>query len=305
MNWRLGKSSFTCAIIAVCFAAATARAQDDAAADIRTPDASAPDSGAQAATPGAGHRLPLWEAGLFGFGITQPAYPGSDQRVSRALALPFLIYRGSYLRAERGTFGLRALKTPRTELDVGFAATLGSQSSDIAARRGMADLGTLIEFGPRLKINLGDVSSGRRDSRLQFPLREVIDVSHGFVSRGIAFEPQWVADTRLPGRWLVSTSLGALFGDAQLASTYYGVAPAEATPTRPAYSARSGLIALRANLFAAHPLTTDVSVFYSFRIESLAGASNLNSPLVLRRVGWGAIVGLSWTLARSARRPSE
>ncbi|MGA8864630.1 MAG: MipA/OmpV family protein [Gallionella sp.] len=305
MNWQPGKSNFAGAIAAICFAATTARAQGDTAADTRPHDASTTNSGTQTATPGAGSGPPLWEAGLFGFGITQAAYPGSDERVSRALALPFLVYRGSYLRAERGTVGLRALKTPRTELDVGFAATPGSQSSDIAARRGMADLGTLIEFGPRLKVNLGDVSSSRRDSRLQFPLREVIDVSHGFVSRGIAFEPQWVTDTRLPGRWLVSTSLGAMFGDRRLGDTFYGVAPGEATPIRSSYTASGGLIALRANLFAAHPLTPDVSVFYSLRIESLAGAANLDSPLVRRRAGWGAVVGLSWTLARSAHRASE
>ena len=26
--------------------------------------------------------LPLWEAGLFGMGATQPAYPGADERAS-------------------------------------------------------------------------------------------------------------------------------------------------------------------------------------------------------------------------------
>ena len=305
MNWRPGKSVFVRAAAALCFLGTAALAQDDTAADTHFRDVPNRDSRTPAATADAGTVLPLWEAGLFGIGITQPAYPGSDERVSRALGLPFLVYRGSYFRAERGTVGLRALKTPRTELDVGFAATLGSHSSDIAARRGMADLGTLIEFGPRLKINLGDISNGSRDSRLQFPLREVIDVSHGFVSRGIAFEPEWVTDTHLPGHWLVTTSLGAMFGDSKLGDTFYGVAPGEATPSRSSYAAGGGLIALRASLFAAHPLTPDVRVFYSFRIESLAGAANLDSPLVRRHADWGAIVGLSWTLARSERQASK
>lgn len=249
--------------------------------------------------------LPLWEAGLFGFGLTQPAYPGSGERVSRLLGLPFLIYRGKYLRAERGNVGLRALKTPRSELYLGFAATLGSPSSDIAARQGMANLGTLIELGPRLKINLGDLSYGRSHSRFQFPLREVIDVSNGFVSRGIAFEPQWVKDTRLPGGWFLSTELGMLFGDSKLADTFYGVLPADATPTRNSYTARSGLFALRAGLFASHALTPDVRLFSSLRVESLAGATNRDSPLVRRHVGWGAVIGVSWTLERSARPAEE
>jgi outer membrane protein len=284
----------------VCFLSTSALAQNDQALN-----ASVQVFRAQAtpANPAAG--LPLWEAGLFGIAITQPAYPGSAERVSRALGLPYLIYRGRYFRAERGVVGLRALKTPRAELDVGFAASLGSHSSDIAVRRGMADLGTMIEFGPRLKINLGDISNGRSHSRLQFPLREVIDIDHGFVSRGIAFEPEWVNDTRLPRHWFVSTSLGAMFGDTKLGDTFYGVAPGEATATRNSYTARNGLIALRAGLLAAHALTPDVRMFYIFRIESLAGASNRDSPLVRRHVGWGAGIGLSWALARSAQRTEE
>lgn len=286
---------------AICFLSASALAQEYPAPDARAQDAPAQNAGAQ----GAPRALPLWEAGLFGLGYTQPAYPGADDRVSRALGLPYVIYRGRYLRAERGSVGLRAFKTPRTELDVGFAASLGSHSSDIAARRGMADLGTMIEFGPRLKINLGDVSSGRSDSRLQFPLRAVIDVSHGFISRGIAFEPQWVTDTRLPGRWFVSTSLGAMFGDKKLGDTFYAVAPGEATATRASYTAGSGLIALRAGLLAAHTLTPGVRLFFLMRIESLAGAANRDSPLVRRDTGWAAGVGLSRELARSERRTEE
>jgi outer membrane protein len=285
---------------ATCLLSASAFARDDVA-----PNAPAQAIKAQATPAAPRPGLPVWEAGLFGIAITQPAYPGSEERVSRALGLPYLIYRGKYLRAERGSVGLRALKTPRIEVDVGFAASLGSHSSDIAARRGMADLGTMIEFGPRLKIKLGDIANGRSQSRLQFPVREVIDISNGFVSRGIAFEPEWVTSTRLPGHWFVSTSLGAIFGDTKLGDTYYGVAPGEATATRNSYAARSGLIALRAGLTAAHALTPDVRMFYIFRIESLTGAANRDSPLVRRNVGWGTGIGISWALGRSEQSTDE
>jgi outer membrane scaffolding protein for murein synthesis (MipA/OmpV family) len=283
------------AVAAICFLTTSAFAQDDRTQDVP----------AQVTPASFPPKLPLWEAGLFGLGATQPAYPGAEDRTSRVLGLPYLIYRGEYLRADRGSVGVRALKTPRVELDVGFAASLGSRSSDIAARRGMADMGYMIEFGPRLKVNLGDVSSGQSDSRLQFPLREVIDVSHGFRSRGIAFEPEWVTGTRLPKRWFISTSLGTIFGDATLAGTFYGVAPHEATPTRASYTAKAGLIALRAGLLASHNLTPDVRLFYLLRFESLAGAANRDSPLVRRNAGWSAGIGIAWALARSEQSASD
>ena len=294
-------------LLAGCLLAACANARGEPAADdplANTAVTNVPERNTRPPAATAAPTRPLWEAGLLGFGITQPAYPGSEERVSRLLGLPFLIYRGRYLRAERGNVGLRALKTSRTELDLGFAATLGAPSSDIAARHGMANLGTLIEFGPRLKVNLGDLADISRDSRFQFPLREVIDVSHGFVSRGVAFEPQWVRDTRLPRHWLITTDLGMLFGDRTLADTFYGVSPADATPTRSSYTARSGLFALRAGLFVSHAASPDLRFFYSVRIESLAGAANRDSPLVRRKLGWGAMIGFAWTMGHS-ERPAE
>jgi outer membrane scaffolding protein for murein synthesis (MipA/OmpV family) len=245
--------------------------------------------------------LPLWEAGLIGGGVTQPAYPGADERANLLLGLPYMIYRGEYLRVDRGTVGVRALKTRRMEVDVGFAASLGSRAENIEARRGMDDLGTLLEFGPRLRINLGDVSEGSSDSRIQFPLRAVFDLNDHFRYRGIAFEPQWVKDTRLPAGWTSSLNLGAVFGDQQLMDTFYRVSPAEAIVTRPAYNAKSGLIALRASLFVSHLFNPDVRFFSYLRVDSVEGAANHDSPLVRRDIGWSVGLGLAWTLARSER----
>lgn len=246
-------------------------------------------------------RLPLWEAGVIGGGITQPAYPGADERASLLLGLPFVVYRGEYLRIDRSTVGVRAIKTERTEVDVGLAASLGSRAADSEARHGMDDLGTLLEFGPRLNISLGDVSAGRSDSRIQLPVRGVFDADDHFSYRGIAFEPQWVKDIRLPNDWLVSSNLGAVFGDQKLTDTFYRVAPAEATPTRPSYAARSGLIALRASLFASRLFTPDMRFFSYLRLDSVQGAANQGSPLVRRDYGWSAGIGLAWTLSHSER----
>ncbi|MES1982445.1 MAG: MipA/OmpV family protein [Pseudomonadota bacterium] len=250
-------------------------------------------------------RLPLWEAGVFGVGMAQTAYPGADQRVNRVLLLPYVLYRGAYLRTDQGTISVRAIKNPRTEVDVGFAASLGSNSSAIEARRGMADIGTLVEMGPRLRINLGDIESGRSTSRILLPLRGVFDLNDRLHGRGIAFEPQWVREQRLTERWLITTNLGALFGDAKLGDTFYGVAQDEATPARPSYQARGGLIALRSGVMVSHPLTADVKLVTFVQLESVAGAANRDSPLVRRNSGWTAGVGLSWIFARSDRRAND
>lgn len=249
--------------------------------------------------------LPLWEAGVLGTGLSQPAYPGAEERANRQLPLPLFIYRGKYLRIDRSTLGVRAIKTPRTEVDVGFAASLGSRSSDIEVRQGMDDLGTLLEFGPRLKINLGDVSEGRSESRIQFAIRSVFDANDHLSYHGIAFEPQWVIDVNLADGWLTSTTLGAVYGNQQLVDTFYRVTPAEATATRPAYDAQSGLISLRASLFASRMIAHDVRFFSYLRFDSVDGAANHSSPLVRHDNGWSVAVGIAWTLAHSGRSAKE
>ena len=124
-------------------------------------------------------RLPLWEVGAFATGVAQQAYPGASQRIDRALVLPFVIYRGKFLRSEDGTVGLRAIKTDTLEVDVGFGGSFGSNSNDIEARRGMPNLGTLVEFGPRVKWKLGKTPDNGR-LRTDVALRGVFDLTDSF-----------------------------------------------------------------------------------------------------------------------------
>lgn len=248
---------------------------------------------------------PLWEAGVFGGVATQPAYPGADENVDRALVLPWVVYRGPLLRIDRGALTVRALRTPRTELDVGFALSLGSNASDVQARRGLPDLGTLVEFGPRLKINLGELDGDRPAWRLDLPLRGVFDASDGLRHRGYAFEPQLVYETRRDGGWGLQASAGLVFGDRELNDTFYGVAPPFATASRPAYEARAGLIGSRAGLALSRRVGQDLRLFVFARVDSVAGGANDASPLVRRETGATAGVGLAWTLARSQRRGSD
>jgi outer membrane scaffolding protein for murein synthesis (MipA/OmpV family) len=242
---------------------------------------------------------PLWELGGVGLAAVQQAYPGSDQHISRGLAVPFVIYRGKFLRVDRDTVGLRAIKTPDFELDIGFAAAFGSSSNDIDARRGMPDLGTLVEFGPRLKWNLaGGPASG--NLRAEFALRGVYDLSDGLSNRGVSFEPRLIYEGLAPAGWRYSTSLGAVVGNEKLGKAFYGVAPQYATASRAAYNADSGLIAWRLGLSASREVTPNLRLFGFVRLDSVAGAANKASPLVRQNSGGTVGVALVYTFAKSA-----
>lgn len=247
---------------------------------------------------------PLWELGGVALGVSQQAYPGSDQQVNRALALPFFLYRGPILRADGETLGVRAVKTPTVEVDLGVAASLGSSSRQLDARRGMPTLGTLVEAGPRVKWQLGDGPAGAK-WQANFPLRAVFDLSDSLSQRGLAFEPELVLSRNTSNGWSWSARGGLVAGNRKLNDTFYGVAPVFATAARPAYEAKSGLIAWRLGASASRPITPDWSFFTFARVDTVAGAANDNSPLVRQKTGASVGLGVSYTWLRSERRAAD
>ncbi|AXA94558.1 MipA/OmpV family protein [Massilia sp. YMA4] len=246
--------------------------------------------------------LPLWEAGIVAGAASTPAYPGADDRSTRALALPLVVYRGKVLRADRSGINARLFDSDRVELDVGFAASLPARSRDVALRDGMPDLRSLVEFGPRLKLLLAAPDAVSR-VRLELPLRAPFELGHGFRRHGFVFEPRIVYETGSDaGTWQAAASVGAIAGNARLHAYFYDVAPQYATPWRPAYRAHGGLLATRVGLNLSRRLTPDWRVFGLVRYDHLGQAANRDSPLLRRDGGWSAGVGVTWTLYRSAAR---
>jgi outer membrane protein len=242
---------------------------------------------------------PLWELGVAGGVVSTPSYPGAEDRETRGLALPLVIYRGKVFRADQSGIGARLFRTDAAELDVGLAASLPARSDDVAARAGMPDLGGLAEFGPRLKLRLArfDPYSGLR---AELPLRAVIEVRSGLRHQGYTFEPRLVYERRsADGKWLFDTHVAAVAGDGKINRYFYEVRPEFATATRPAYGADAGLILVRAGVFAARVVNPDLRVYGFLRAENYGIGSNKDSPLHLRNNGLSAGVGLSWTIKRS------
>lgn len=245
--------------------------------------------------------LPLWELGMFGGAATTPAYPGSSDRSTRGLLLPFFIYRGEIMRVDQSGIGARLLRSDRIELDVGLAASLPAKSDDVSARAGMPNLGLLLELGPRLKVTLVKPTPDSR-LRLDLPLRAVIEARSGVRTQGYTFEPKIVYESKGPQEhWTLDANLGMVIGNRTINRYFYEVRPEFATPERPAYEADSGLMLVRAGASASRLLNPDLRVFGFVRYETYAGAANRDSPLMQQRTGTSAGVAFAWTIKRSAQ----
>ena len=245
---------------------------------------------------------PLWEFGL-GVGLLGlPDYRGSDHARGYILPVPYVVYRGDWLKADRD--GARALlvKSERVDVDLSASAGVPTHSSDNEARRGMEDLPATIELGPNLQVRLADFG-GRRDARLdvRFPLRAAFTVERSPRGIGFTFSPNLNLDlSNIAGGWHLGLLTGPFFATQRYHQHYYGVGAGEATPQRPAYEARGGYGGWQA-LAAASRRFGRAWLGAFVRVDDLHGAVYESSPLVRRSYAVAGGIAVAWVFARSGR----
>ncbi len=247
---------------------------------------------------------PLWELGIGLSGLSFPDYRGADQSDVYALPFPYLVYRGTFLKADRQ--GIRGVffDSERIELNLSVGASLPVSSDANRARRGMPDLEPTVEVGPSLDLKLWHTADRRYRLDLRLPLRTAVTVKGGVDDVGWVFSPRLnldIADVAgLPG-WNLGLLAGPLYGSAQNHDYFYSVAPQYATAERPAFDADGG--------YAGSQLMLALSKRYPnywigafARWDSLDGAVFADSPLVRRNRYFAAGVGVAWILGTSSTR---
>lgn len=252
----------------------------------------------------AGNEKPLWEAGVGVAALNFPAYRGSDERRNFAMPVPYFVYHGQFLKADRHGVRGELFDSDRVELTVSGALSPPAASDDIAARAGMPDLKATFEIGPQLDLTLWRADDRARFLKLLLPLRAAFTVEGSPKDIGTVFHPKLNLDItdlpQLPG-WNLGLLAGPLFGDARQHAYFYGVAPQYATVSRPAYEAKAGYAGMQylASVSKRYPKFW-VGAFV--RYDNLSGASFADSPLVRSKDYFAGGVAISWVLGESATR---
>ncbi|MEQ1879726.1 MAG: MipA/OmpV family protein [Burkholderiales bacterium] len=260
--------------------------------------------GAACALAGAAE-LPLWEAGAGVAVIDFPDYRGSDQRETFVLPLPYFIYRGNVIKADRSGLRGEFLKHERLNLYLGINGTIPVDSADNVARQGMPDLDPTLEIGPILEIHLGQSQDRRVRADLRLQLRTVVATDFSDVQgAGWIFQPKLNLDLQdiWPGPgWRIGLATSPLFGSHRYHEYFYGVAPEFATAQRPAYAAPGG--------YAGWEWVTTLSKrFPSYwvggflRADTLAGAVFDASPLLRQNYSYAVGFGVAWIFTRSEKQ---
>jgi outer membrane scaffolding protein for murein synthesis (MipA/OmpV family) len=289
MRWRAGRAAAVVAVVVALCAAAGVRAADAAG--------SAPRAGA------ASHK-PLWELGLGIAALHAPDYRGSDETSAWLLPLPYVVYRGRVLRADRD--GARALlfDSERVEFDISLHGTVPVRSGN-AARSGMPELPATVELGPAARVALWRSADARTRLELRVPARSVISVERSPRVVGATFTPhlQWLR-SGVAGGWNVGLQAGPVFGNRRYHAHYYGVDAVHATAQRPSYAAPGGYGGWHAMATASRRYER-MWVGAFVRHDSLRGAAFAASPLVRSDRAWMAGLGVAWVIGTSAETVPE
>ena len=254
------------------------------------------------------HSKPLFELGVAAGGGYLPDYLAADESHVRALALPFVAYRGEFVRSdEKGLLRGRLLSTERLELDLSLTGSFPADADDNEARRGMPDLDWLGEIGPRLQIT---IARAGRDAKLEveLPLRVVFSTDFSTLDyRGVVFAPDlaYQHDDFLRTGLEIKLGGGASFATRQLMDYFYEVESRFATPARPAFSARPGYLGAKLQLTTLYPIDNRIRSLLVVRADSHHGAANRNSPLFRADLTASVGVGLIWSFYQSERRDRE
>ena len=244
----------------------------------------------------AAHEKHLWEAGVGVAALYVPHYLGANQADSYLLPIPYFIYRGSTIRADRDGVRGAIYASEKLDLRLSLSGSLPVDSSGNEARKGMDDLDLLLEIGPTLQYQL--YKSDNQLLRAEWPVR----AAFSFGSEFLRYQG-WTSNPRLHhsayiGPWTLTTTLGPVFSDRRYHGYFYDVDQQDVTADRPFYQASSGYTGSRLS-FGLKRRYRQFTMGALARYYNLNGATNENSPLVKQTNYYSFGLYFAWLFSES------
>jgi MipA family protein len=245
--------------------------------------------------------VPLWEFGLGVGAIAFEDYRGSNTTHAYPLPVPYVVYNGKFLKADRD--GVRGTLFNQNWLEINLSFNLTTPVRNDRERSGMPDLRSTVEIGPSFDFHLFRSENRKVKLDLRMPLRAAATVESSPHIIGWTFSPRFNVDLRdpfgLPG-WNLGLLAGPLFADRRYHNYFYSVAPQFATASRPQFQAEGGYAGTQ-TLAALSKRYPKLWVGAYMRYDTLAGAAFVDSPLVQRKSYWTAGFGFAWMIRKSTQ----
>ncbi len=253
--------------------------------------------------------LPKWEFGFGAAAFYLNDYPGSDQQHLRWLPLPFVVYRGDFIRTDpQGKFRGMFFNSTEIDIDASIDGSFPVDSSKNTARAGMHPLDWMGEIGPRALVHIIGHQIVNLD--LSLPVRWVFSTDGTRIDdRGFDFNPELKFHHRamFDPNGAFNLFIGAAWGTRELNRYFYDVQPAFATTDRPAYSSAPGFMYDYVGLYYMHTASSNNRLHYFGGVIKyyLGDSSNRASPLMKAIENESYYAGVILNLYRSEARESR
>jgi MipA family protein len=245
----------------------------------------------------------LWEFGMGVGAIEFPDYRGSDEMHVYPVPVPYFVYRGRFLKADRDGVRGELFDRRYAELSISVNGTIPVNSEDNEARRGMPDLKPTFELGPSLELHVWRSTDERVKLDVVMPVRVPITIESSPQSLQWTFAPRVNIDFDNVGRsgWNFGAGIGPVFAADGFHDYYYSVPARFATPTRPEYHADGGYSGMHA-LVGLSKRFPNYWVGAFLRYDWLGDAQFEDSPLVRTKRSIAGGFGVAWMIRESKRR---
>lgn len=246
--------------------------------------------------------LPLWEVGVGVAGLNVPFYRGADQDNSYVLPLPYVIYRGEYLKIDKSGIRGNVFSSDRIVLDFSLAGGVPVPREVGGARAGMPSLEPTLEVGPSLEMRLWQGREISHDIWLNLPLRAAFSAGNsGIDHAGWIFAPfveyTW-RNERHHASWKANIAVGPIYADESYHDYFYSVDAAYVAVDRPEYRASGGYGGSRVSMGVQRRLG-DLWFGVFGRYDTLQGAVFGASPLVKTRQYHAVGFAMTWVFLKS------
>jgi outer membrane protein len=146
--------------------------------------------------PVAAKEEPLLEVGLGIGAVAFEDYRGSDTTHAYPLPIPYFLYNGKFLKADRE--GIRGQLFDQDWVELNLSGNATTPVRNDRARSGMPDLRSTLELGPSLDFHLLRSADAKIKFDLRLPLRAAVTVEASPRYIGWTFTPRFAVDIADP-----------------------------------------------------------------------------------------------------------
>lgn len=237
-----------------------------------------------------------WELGLGVGAVSGPDYLGSTEERSYIAPIPYVVYRGKFIQSDRDGVRGQFLQTENYEFTLSVTANISpdGDKNTLRANLGLPALGSTIEVGPALNINLtGD--SFQQGWLLNLPLRGVFAVGgdeSGYI--GYVIQPQLVFRERWKSLgFTYRTSLR--YASEDYHAYYYEISDELATGNFPPFQATAGYSGWSNQISLSHQFGSWRTALF-LRHDYLNSAKFISSPLVQTHSATRGGLAIIWVM---------